>query len=1052
MNINFILGRAGTGKSTKILKEMIENKNNTVFIVPEQYSLSAEKDLLDFTKATNVNVLSFKRLSIKIFYEFGLKDKVILDDVAKAMLLRKIMIDVKKNLVYYKNIKITQGFIQKLSHTISMLEAGGLGQLNTSINSLDTNIYYKTKDILLIYNTFIEYTQNNYISTEQALDITAQKIKNSNFLKNTDIYIDSFNSFTNLEYKVLTELFAISNKSTIILTTDIDNFEIEKSDIFFETKTTLSKLYSICKKLNAKIENIFLTKNVRHKDNDEMLEFEKNIFEINHSFSYKTNNIKFHEYNTIYDEVFGITTDIFKLLEDGYKFSDIAIIIPEKYHLYVENIFKEVKIPFFIDKTKDISTHPIINTLKNAIEIVINGWSADNVFSFLKSGLIDIEYEDIDLVENYVLAYNIKNYKWKLDWQYKVPWASEEDNEKILKYINIVKLDILGILVPFEEAFKNKTVEETVLGIFKAMQSANIFKNILIDQNIELKKENILVYNKLVNLFEIMSEFLGDKKISKKEFLEIIDSGSLKSTRGKIPEISNSILVASFERSKLPNVSCIFAVGISFAFENSNYSLYSDIEKAKVNSFGANLILENDILFENNFKLYSHFSKPSKKLFISYSKKDIKGSELQTSPIVTILKNKNISDDVKHKKITKNLLFKKLCEDIHNYYKDISKNEVSKEVLQLYSYFLKKGYNLKKIEELSKGIQIPTLSKENINLLYKERINTSISKLEKYAVCPYSYFARYNLRASERKIFEFSKLQTGDIYHQLLNDFFKNTNYNLRTITRDDIAKIVNEIMINIKDKYKVFVENPKESHILKRLENIAMKSIWALSKQYAQGDFEIFDTEVEFGKENIQSIVVDINDKNKFVINGKIDRIDILQKDENKFVKIIDYKSSERRLQEKDINIGIGLQLIVYLKSILEQKKFFKNDNIIPAGIFYFVLDNPFLENLTNDIISHTDILEKKILEEFSMNGFILDDTIVLDAIQKEIKVIKESKNSKYEIQDFKRIMDNATEVLKDIGKEILSGNISPFSFKNRNKKDCEYCEYKPICNFKDI
>lgn len=1056
MELKFVLGRSGTGKTALILNEMVKPNKHFIYIVPEQYSLQAEKDILSITNATIISVLSFKRLAYRIFSETGQKNKTILDDVALKILLRKVINIVKDRLVYYNNTKITQGFIQKLAHTINELIHEGV-ESNTILAYLNegTTLGNKTKDIFTIYNEFINFTGTNYIPLEEALDILANKIKDSIFLTNSYIYIDGFNSFTKQELDILNELLKVTKGITIAITTNSNkiNHSIDEVDPFFETKNTIHKLAKMANINKIPINTIYLKENLRHNYNQELKIFEDTFFDLSYKFLNSTEKITLTSCINSYKEVYECASNILQIVRDqGLTYSEIAVIAPDTYHLAIQSIFKENNVPFFLDKTIDLVSHPLVTTLISGINITINNWNKESVFSLLKAGLTNISNHDIDLIENYALAYNIKGYRWKQPKWVNLPDWLGKDRE----YINEIKENIVNTLTKFEMVFsENKTVKDITTNIFNVMANIGIFENLLKDE--ENKKKNTTVYNKLVHVLELLVEFLGEEVVSPKEYLSVLEVGLATIAIGKVPETLESVIIANFNRSRLPNIKALFVLGLNEIGYNESLSLYSDEEKFSIRSMGVNLITSYTHILQDNFTFYTYFTKPSQKLFISYSTNSLEGKTLNSTPMVSILKNKNISKKIATQNTSPKSMLKNLSIAMHNYY---NTGIINNSNIELYSWYINNNYYINDIELIAKGEVKPHLSSHSVDMLYNGNINTSVSRLEKYAQCPFAYFVAYNLKAKERQIYELQNIDFGKILHVILEDFInylKISDKNFNEISKEEIKAFIETSVNNFNTEIMYLFDSYRSKYILERLKRIATTSIWALCKHLSFGEFELYDTEIDFGKSGpLTSIIVDIDEKRKFVLKGRLDRIDIYHSNGDSYIKILDYKSSNKKFDIKDVYHGMQLQLIIYLKAILQNaKKYFNSSGkVLPGGVFYFNLDDPMI-NVAQDTLK---TFEEELLKSFVMSGIVLKDKNIIDAIQSKSKVLPVSINKDGSIRksdytlslsEFENIMEASLESLKKIGQSLLSGVIAPLPFKKGNATACDYCKFKPICKF---
>lgn len=1105
MGLKYILGAAGTGKTTEALNEMIKyenthNDSNIIYIVPEQFSLQAEKDILSLANTngtTVIKVLSFKRLAFNIFSETGVKKVKLLDDISKFMLIRKIIFKLKDKLEFFQKTKITKGFINKVAKSITEFYQYDINpnEISQAIKYVNNNesLILKTQDLTLIYNEYIQYISNNYISIDGTLDVLADKISESALLHNATVWIDGFNGFTNQEYKVIKELMKKTLDVTITLTTnspDIYYTNIIETDLFYETKYTLNKLTGIAKSSYIDIYNpIFLKENKRHKNNNELKYLQENIFSTNFKpFINTPKSIKIQPLLNIYEEVSYVGYKINVLIkENGYHYSDISVLTPNValYESIITSTFKKHNIPYFIDATNDILSHPLFELIRATLDIVIQNWSYESVFRFLKTGMLNISLHEIDILENYALAYGIKGYKWKLkEWNYGFNNNYENFNKEELHQI---KEKVINIIRPFEEGLTNNaklTVREISIKLFDMLYSINITQTIerLINDATEQKNNTLVrrhsqVWGKICNIFDNMVAIIGDEEVTIAEFSAILEAGMLTTNMGIIPPTQDQVIIGDISRSRLPKIKVLFVVGTNdgiFPTTIVEESLFTDHERLLIDSLGIELGPTSlRRAFNENFLIYTSLLKTEKLLILTYSLGALDGKAMLPAYIINHIKELFINfklDNFEEVQFYKfGPILNKLSIALKTYYE---KGEISETYLAFYKWFKKhKPETIEKIENMAfNNNKIEKLNSNSIKKLYGKEINTSVSKLEQYVRCPFSFFVSYNLKAKERKIYQILTVDLGEIFHDILHIFTElimKDNINFEDLTIEDISYYVDiciKDVINNLDK-DVFISNNRSKHILERIKKISTKSIWALCEHIKMGKFKIFGSEVSFGGNSpLTGIIVEINKNRKFVFTGRVDRIDVMDLNGNKYVKIIDYKSGNKKFDITDIYYGMQLQLLLYLDNIIKNgKKYFNMKDIdgklLPGGVFYFKIDNPIL-NIDSKTIKKD--LDKEFLKSFKMSGLILKDELLVKGMDKDIKggslvvPISLNKDGTYnklsslaDKETFDKTIDFTINKVKEIGESLTKGVIYPMPYRKGNINACMYCNYKPICNF---
>ena len=208
MALQFILGRAGVGKTHTLIKDMIDKSQKMpqkkfVAVVPEQYSMETQKEILTLHPrggCFNIEVTSLIRLAYEIFEEQGITDLNIMDDLGKTLVIRKVLEECKENLKVYKSKTSMMGFTEKVKSVISEFKQYNIGKEELHRMCEETedspSLQMKLEDISIIYDAFYNYIQDKAVINEELLPLLCQYIPKSDLIKNTYFYFDSFTGFT----------------------------------------------------------------------------------------------------------------------------------------------------------------------------------------------------------------------------------------------------------------------------------------------------------------------------------------------------------------------------------------------------------------------------------------------------------------------------------------------------------------------------------------------------------------------------------------------------------------------------------------------------------------------------------------------------------------------------------------------------------------------------------------------------------------------------------------------------------------------------------------
>lgn len=1088
MSLRIIYGRAGTGKSEYCYREIaekIKSDNQILIITPEQFSFTAEKKLMeaiDTNAVFNAEVVTLSRMAYRVINEIGGRTETNLSKCGKAMLIYSILNNNKKEL---KLIGKNDENVDMLDTAITEFKKHGISieQLKQEIDKQE-DIYLKNKltDLSLVYEGFENQLSGKYIDETDLLTILAENIENTDMFNNQYIYIDEFAGFTKQEYQIIEKLILVANQVTVTIC--IDELHIPKNpntDIFYSNENTVNKLFEIAQNCGTKVEEIKLENKYRFKSN-ELKHLEENLYE-NRPCKYtnKVENIKLFLAKNQYSEIEEVAKNILKLVRDnGYRYKDISIITKNiaNYSSLARAIFDKYDIPIFIDENRDLNQNIIIQYILSVLEIFTKNWSYESVFNYIKTGFSNIEEDEIFKLEKYCLKWGIKQNKWKKEFTYG---KYEEKDKTEIERLERIRKDIVNPLIKLKSDIDNdKTAEGISKSIYKFLVEENIAKKInkKIEElekigQVDLIKE---YQSSLQTILDILDEIVlvfSDDKMTIDKYTQILKVGFKNSNLTKIPGTQDQVIMGDVDRSRSHKVKAIFIIGLNdgeFPSVHKDEGFLNDLDRETLKQDGIELAkgtIEN--LYEDNFNIYKAFSTAEEKLYLLYSSSDVQGKALRPSMLINKIKKiypmlQEESDVIETKA---EVLNKKTTYDelIIQLSKLKEQDEIDKVWYYVYDYYKKDTEWNTKLEQNLKGLNYTNIPEKieqtNIDKLYGNTLVTSISKLERYRSCPFSYYLQYGLKIKPEEELKIQTLNTGTFIHEIIDEFFgtvREAGIKLAEITDEQLAEIINKI---IDEKLKqsqnyIFTSTAKYRALVVRLKKIIQKALKYIICTLVQSRFEVLGTEVEFGENGkYKPIRLTLEDGKRIEIIGKIDRIDTAQSEDGRYLRIIDYKSSAKNIDLNEVYAGLQIQLLTYLDAAC------KEEDLMPAGVLYFSM----LEQMIKaDKRMEQEEIEEKIRANFKMKGLILADVNVVKLHDKKLEKgssalvpayidkegnLSEKKTSGVTAEQFEELQKYMYIVIKQISKEILGGNIDLKPYYKDKKTPCKYCDYKSVCGF---
>lgn len=1115
MSLRFIYGRAGCGKSTFCLnsiKNKIETgeKNKLILMVPEQFSFQTEKNLLETigeTALMRAEVLSFKRLCHRVFNEVGGSTHKIMNDSGRNMLIYKIVEQLNKDMSFFYRASKQQGFIDILSDTITEFKRYNITPeiLKTSIENIEEkDLKNKIQDLSIIYDAFERYLHQGYIDSDDELTLLLTKIDESNIFEGAEIWIDEFTTFTPQQYNIIAKLMKKCKRVNIALCCDYLNGdkEVDNTDIFSVVKNTERKLLKIAEENNVAFDKpIDLNKDCcpRYERNLELQHIEKYFFSFPYKFyKHEVKGLRLYKANNNYDEVEKVARDIIRLVRDeNYRFKDIAVVCRdlENYEKITSVIFREYGIPYFLDKRRDITDNPLVVFITSVFDIFTKNWSYESVFRYLKTGILNINKEDIDLLENYILAHGIRGGKWTEEepWSYSLGSFNKEISiyeTANLNRINETREIIVDPLIKFYNAIKKDgrilnicTALYDLLNDVEALERMESWSNDFAEEGSQEKSDE---YEQIVDIvmqvLDQLVEVMGEEKVALDKFMGILNIGFEKYEMGLIPVTIDEVLVGDIGRVKSHNVKALYIIGVNdgvFPSGLKDEGILSDADRTLLRDKGIELAPDTKIqAFEEQFLVYTTLTITSNYLMITYPMADFEGKALRPSIIISRLKKlfvklKEESDIVKINEEDDRLesivapepTFNELISALRRNFEGEDIEEIWKEV---YKWYTSKEQWSRKSEAVFKGFKynnlVDKVDSVKIKALYSKPFNFDVSRIEKYAGCPFAYYVQYGLKAKDRKIYEFSAPDFGSFMHEVIDKFsnkIKEESMSWRELDSSWLKGTISTIVDDtVESNSSILKSSGKYKYITGRMKRIISKSITIISEHIRRGSFEPMANELNFGTGNreLKPIELKLPSGEMVRLRGRIDRVDVMELDGKNYIRIIDYKSGNKEFSLSDVYYGLQLQLLVYLDAIISNADKFVKSETLPGAILYFRIDDPIVKGKKE--MSEEEV-ENQILKRLKMKGLLLKDAKIIREMDKDIKgyslIIPArintdgsvGKSSAVTLEQFDILREYVRETIVNLCEDMLSGDISIKPVKNTKYSCCEFCRFSAICQF---
>ncbi|MDD7642623.1 MAG: exodeoxyribonuclease V subunit gamma [bacterium] len=1091
MALHLILGNSGAGKShylyEHILAEAAKHPKLTYYvIVPEQFTMATQREFVRRQKdhaILNVDVLSFKRLAYRVFEELGKNTLKVLEDTGKNLILQKLAGELEPKLTVLQGSLHKMGYIDEIKSFLTEL-----AQYRIDPDMLDEMaqkasasplLAAKLSDIRLLYEAFLKEIEGDYLLAEEVVEYMAALVPESALFSKAVLVFDGFTGFTPVQQTFLQAVLPVAADSYVALTIDAKEElygECQVEQLFYLSKKTIRMLLRVAKETGVALADpVILSEGGRCRFAKAPLLYhlEQNLFRTGQTRY--TGELKDQKQLRIVgfpkpvEELRFAAGEIRRLVREGYRYQDIAIVSGdvEMYASYVQQVFSEYEIPYFLDQTNPILFHPLIECVRGLLEMAKRDFTYDSVMRVLKSGLLPIETAQADLLENYVLAYGIcGRSSWDRLWVRCPDWMDAEE----LAALNEKRGQLMEALDPFLDVMTDP--EATVFLRTRALY------DVMRAFHLEQGETDGRIWRILMDLFDKLAGLLGDEILSLEEYTDVLEAGMEAAKVAVIPPGFDQVLIGDIERTRLENVRVLFFLGVNDGVIpriSTEGGILSQLERQMLAEADYELApTSRERAFIQRFYLYLNMTKPSERLYLTYAGCGADGASRRPSYLIGMIRRLFPGLEPEDGTVVSPMERMEAPGAALRYLTEgfdaAKRGEASEEWKALFAWYEKAPERKEQLSRLLSAAfyrfhQEP-LSKEVSHLLYGSVLENSVTRLERFAACAYEHFLTYGLRLRPREEHTFEAVDFGNLVHTALEHYARGlakSAYDWFSVPEEMQRALGREAMQMALDQSRndALFTSAKNRYLTTRMEALLHQTVDTLTRQVRKGTFLPADYELGFGMAGSLDVTeFELSEDEKMRLRGRIDRVDTMDDGTDTYVKIIDYKSGQTTFSLLSMYHGLQLQLVVYLNAAMELlKKRPHTGDILPAGIFYYHVDEPVIE--TEGEVSEADIWQS-VFEKLRLDGIVNDDPKVIRAMDESFtdrsdvipvsrtKSGEWSKTSKvYSTERFHQISTYVNHVIEDLGKRMLAGEISVNPYELKGSTACTWCGFRSICGF---
>ena len=827
----------------------------------------------------------------------------------------------------------------------------------------------------------------------------------------------------------------------------------------------------------------------------------------------------------IYAEADRAAAYILQLVQEhGYRFGDIVVVCNDTglRSGVIRRTFVRWGITVFIDQKRKVIQHPVVGFVLSLLDIIGNGYRDNAVMQLIKSGFLGLAEEEQDALENYVQQFKIRGTLWKK------PFSRMGDNytAEDLNRFNELREQVVSVIETARDRIgKYNTAGEKIKGLYGFLAD-DFMMEVRIEAMAKAQQEAGFLdgaaetaqsWNVICRVFDQIVETVGEERLSGRALRQIVEAGLAEMEIGIVPVNPDSVLVGTMQRTRVGRVKALLVLGANeglLPLQKTDEGLLSEREKALLEEMDLQFSRTDDMVKqEERLAIYRTLSQPEERLYVSCSRIDETGGELRPSAVFRELENflqsraesddSVVLGDLEDGEVTEIAVSPKgaisyLTDAFREYLEDGKLDED-----WLYAGLWYGSHEPEEMERIRRGMEFDNeqnaLGGQLADALYRgdrRAIEASASRLEKYSGCPFAHFISYGLRPEDLRVFEMGPREIGDIYHECImklsqrltagEDSFQGldavpiaiTDPDSRwmKITQEECREEIRRILQEETGTYRegLLSSGRNESYRTERIVDICSRVAWAMIGQVRRGRIREMYFEQPFARGAQLPPIRVTAGEHEVLIKGKIDRMDVLEMPEHEdgletAVRIVDYKTGGDSVDVEHFRSGYKLQLMLYLKAATQKQE------VKPAGVFLFKIREIDADADMKNIYPGREAMEERMEDAYKLEGIVLDDMDLIDAMDTEIggaskvlpiKYVK--KNGTYsgssggylfDREEFEELSAQVDRQVDRICREICDGKID-IRPKKEKKKDmegnyktsCKYCSYKSICMFDTV
>lgn len=1055
--LTLLLGTDWTENRREIMARLADDVNNRrenrILMVPELISHDTERRLAAVagdTASRYAQVLSFTRLARRVVDIVGNGGQECLDDSGRIVAMASAARQLHSKLKTYASVETKPEFLHQVIDAVDEFKRCCITgrDLQNAASQTEGILAEKLEELALLMESYDSLCAQGKRDPRDQMTWVLEQLEQIDFAEKHVFYVDGFPDFTRQNLAILEHIICSGTDITVSLNTD----RIDSNNISFEKAGQTAKiLWQIAQhwKIPTKIETI--------APRDDALESMRKALlqgSIRRDVSLH-GCVKAVRAESIYDECQTAASEIMDKVQQGARYRDFSVVCTqmESYRPVLQLIFEKCDIPLYVAGTEDVLLSGVISTVIFAMDAALGGFEQRDILRYLRSTLSPISLDACDRIENYAYIWGIERNRWLETWTAHPDGLSAEWNDFSRRELEQLNEDRELVIAPIqnlrEDFSKAKNVSEQVVAIYHFLSKIRFSQRLdKLAQEMDEKGDNrtAQIYNQLwevlINALEQLYDVLGQTVWDNETFVRLLKLLLSQCSVGTIPPVLDAVSAGPITAMRCQQQKYLIVLGAnegSFPGYGGSNGLLTDQERVTLRSIGVPLTggaMEG--LQEEFAEIYGVFCGAEEQVTVTcsgsqpsfiYRRLASMTEGEQQAPTIPVAQRR--------RPMTAASYF--VAHD----------DEIDAEKLQLQSQY-QQILN-------GKNHRLGDVKRKNIDGLYGKILRLSASQVDRQAECRLSYFLKYGLRAKERKEAAVDPAEFGTYVHAVLEDTCRSVmeQGGFHAVTLEQTMTLAKEYSDRYLHEHFSVIDSKRMSYLFRRniqeLEMVVQELWRELSQaQYAPERFEL-----SFDEGGEMPAIAVPNGSIETQIRGFVDRVDIWERGESTYFRVVDYKTGKKSFDYCDVYHGVGLQMLIYLFALEQGGQSVMEGKRIGAGVQYFPARVPYIS--VDGSMTEEDA-KKKRLSLWERSGLLLADEASLQAMDPSVNMdtlccsVQKDGTLAGDVADRRQmgiLRDYMMKLLGNMAEEIASGNVEPNPYtRGTSHNACTFCPYGAVCH----